>query len=129
MLNAFWAKARQLAGLAVPLHQKYDTPVEEATFVVAGSARPSRMTDEDTKRGKQLEAIPHLNRAILAGPEFRSRLRQSRRNLCQSRESDRGIEYQERKQPRFAGPRQQLAGKICRHAHTYHWVVTGDRAT
>jgi eukaryotic-like serine/threonine-protein kinase len=126
VLNALGKAASSLRGKlgeSLASIHKYDTPVEEATTSSLEALKSYTLADEEGRRGKQLEAIPHLNRAIELDPNFALAYDELAGTYANLGESERSIEYQKKAY--------DLRDRVSERERfvttaTYHWVVTGD---
>ena len=126
VLNALGKAASSLRGKlgeSLTSIQKHDTPVEEATTSSLEALKSFTLADDYAKRGKQLEAIPHLNRAIQLDPNFALAYDNLAGIYANLGESERSIESQKKAY--------DLRDRISERERfvttaTYHWTVTGD---
>ena len=126
VLNALGKAASSLRGKlgeSLASVQKYDTPVEEATTSSLEALKSYTLAQDDDRRGKQLDSIPHLNRAIELDPNFALAYDNIAGVYANLGESERSIEYQ--KKAYDLRDRVSEREKFVTTA-TYHWVVTGD---
>jgi tetratricopeptide (TPR) repeat protein len=100
--------------------------VEEATTSSLEALKSFTLAGNSANRGKQLEAIPHLNRAIQLDPNFALAYDSLAAIYANLGESEHSIEYQKK-----AYDLRDRVSEEERFAitSTYHWVVTGDLDT